>query len=250
MTDFLLPRIEKGQERVTWTRQLGLSDHLALGHRILVPRWKAVRQYLCGLALQIPEFEDGASPHAQGWRRLSVGQPESQLNSSSGTLPKHPVSWGPSVRYRHKTTAPKWVQEIQIARPFVRMILTEPRFSVTMGGRPLRDILSSAGITSFAHIRNFRRTLMLQGQRIQRFHAHALRAPQAGKHISWDAEIGKRPICQACGKCGPLTNGLKWLESSCDGLAHFERHSEVLTSLQSQLSAAAELRQTLALLHC
>ena len=82
--DDFIPRIEKGHPKVTWLRQVGFPPSLQLGAGILIPAWGAVRQQIASLTRDVPPLEADAPPHAQSWRRTSVGTPGSQCDFHAG----------------------------------------------------------------------------------------------------------------------------------------------------------------------
>ena len=247
--DYLLPCIEKGNPRVMWLRRIGLPDSLEMGKGILIPHWQEVRRYLCRLSRETPDLEPGAPPNAQLWRRLSVGIPGSQVDPSLGTLPTRPLAWGPATRIARKMRPPTWIRDIHTVRPFVRQIEADPRFETTVGSRTLRSIMCDGGVSSPMQIRNFGRTQMLQGQRTQRFIEHARHAFRRGVHISSTPDIGVRPICRACGKCGPMTNAYQWLALPCPDIATRNPTKEVLTFLETHLATTCALKRAIPALY-
>ena len=227
-----------------WQCRLGLPPALRLGKGVVIPHWSEVRLQLQRLADSVPDFEEGAPTHAQHWRRLRVGRPHSQTEPNMGSLPTWPLLWGPVRRLATKTKPPSWYLEAVSARPYVRTLQLPP-FSCTFHeGRSLTEILREAGVTMPAHIRHFARAQRMQSERIQKF-LKQLEMPKS--HVTSTSELGIRPICEACGLSGPMTNVFRWVALPCVGRGGFDT-GPVRDSLNAKLRSATGLYRLLATL--
>ena len=247
--DFLVPRQKKGQPKVCWLRKWGLPDSPKLGQGVVIPQWSRVRRYLRSWSDSLPQFEPSAPLHAQPWRRLTLGIPHSQLDPTVGTLPTHPLAWGPAKRLTSKKNVPCWYKEIAVSRKFVVSLDYPPYVDVVHAQTPIKQILSDSGVTSLAQIRHLARAKSLLAQRIRKFEAHTRAAVPQHQHLTNIIEVGHRPICLACGRSGPMTNVFRWLQTPCDSSAGFDT-GPLLITLEAHLNDALALHRILMRLCC
>ena len=242
--DMLIPKVEKGQPRVTWLRSLGLPPSLRLGPGILIPEWGIARQKIFQISRVAPVLEADAPPHAQLWRRLPVGKPGSQNSPVGSQLRLTPLAWGPRFRIRQKSTPPRWYRETLSARPFVAWLRRHSLAAYSLGNSSLLDILQQGGVSSTAQLGHFARAQTFQAIRTKRFLAHAEEATKRGQHLSSTATVGQRPICDACHRPGPLSCAFRWLSMRCDVSSTSGFDARPVTD-----SLAAQLQQTQEISH-
>ena len=238
--------MEKGHPKANWLRSLGLPPSLKLGPGILLLNWGQVHQRLCDLCQGSPVLEADAPPHAQIWRRLTVGKPGSQCSPHEGALPATPLAWGPPRRILKKQKPPQWLHEIHDAGRVVRWVLRHDLVRIRVGELTLLELLQNAGVASQAQLGHFARALTFQSMRSRRFLDHARTAKHKRYHISAVSESGVRPICAACSSPGPLTNSSRWLGLPCPRLGQGFDDAPIIASLERQISETDETLRLLA----
>ena len=173
-------------------------------------------------ASSAPDFECGAPPNAQHWRRLCLGIPGSQCDSSYGTLPHTALVCAPPKRLCTKSLVPTWYLEAQRARRFIRGLEGDGRLTVRVGGSSLLQVLKHSGVVDTGTLRKLMRAQAMQSRRTQRFREHAEVAGTSGFHLSRMSRVGERPVCDSCGASGSMDNVYRWLRTPCPSSHAFD----------------------------
>ena len=143
----LVPALASKAETTDRFRVLGLPRQILLSADVLIPNAVQVSHLLSGLSGQLPTLTGKESQGAELWRRLVIGEPESQTNPDLRSIPAIPLAWLPPRRLRTKQPA-KWIRQMYEGRNFVSRISSLNDLSAVLAGLPLEIHLQRAGVCS------------------------------------------------------------------------------------------------------
>ena len=216
--------------------------------KLLLPNWEQTRQEMCRLARDVPPSDGTEPPHAEMWRRLSLGKPNSQ-NLDMGSLPTHALIWSPLRRFAGKAKPTLWMQEIRDTRSYRASLRAHPVMGVEIGGKTVASYIQESGVANAVMLGKLQQTLNYQVKRLDSLVEHAKSAVAKKQHVSTVADVGKRPQCVACQQIGTLSKPFHWLRTRC-GHVYALDMDIIYADLQTQRRQSLELLQAISKLRC
>ena len=213
-------------------RVLGLPCQTLLASDVLIPNPVEVSELLSGLATELPNLTGSEPAGAELWRRLTLGQPDSQNHASLGTIPNLPLPYLPPHRIRSKQSA-EWVRQVYQSRSFLSLLRSSNDLGLEVFGTSLATHLQQAGVCSLEQLREYGKRCTMRATRARSILAFVSRG---GSHVT-DSASGIRFLCASCSKSPPLSHALRWLSRPCPQFDPVKAHACSLLLEEAALTA-------------